>query len=123
MDSTGHCAPVRLEDGDVIVIPERSQTVLVSGEVNAPRAILWQENLSPADYIRQAGGLSPRGNASSLMIRRASGELVLDASQQPRPGDELIALPYLDRRVLQLFTDFSSIVFQLAYAARSLQNF
>ena len=38
-------------------------------------------------------------------------------------GDELIALPYLDRRVLQLFTDFSSIVFQLAYAARSLQNF
>ncbi|WP_160122213.1 polysaccharide biosynthesis/export family protein [Rhodovarius lipocyclicus] len=123
MDSTGHCAPVRLEDGDVIVIPERSQTVLVSGEVNAPRAILWQQNLSPADYIRQAGGLSPRGNASSLMIRRASGELVLDASQQPRPGDELIALPYLDRRVLQLFTDFSSIVFQLAYAARSLQNF
>ncbi|RVT99358.1 polysialic acid transport protein KpsD [Rhodovarius crocodyli] len=123
MDSTGNCAPVRLEDGDVIVIPERSQTILVSGEVNAPRAILWQQNLVPADYIRQAGGLSPRGNTSSLMIRRASGELVLDATQPLRPGDELIALPHLDRRVIQLFTDFSSIVFQLAYAARSLQNF
>ena len=121
MDQNGQCAPVRLEDGDVIVIPERSQTVLVSGEVNAPRAILWQANLTVADYVRQAGGYGPRGAASTMMIRRASGELVLDLNQTPRPGDELIALPRLDPRYLQLLTDFTQVAFQIAFAARAVR--
>ncbi len=122
MDQNGRCAPVRLEDGDVIVIPERVQTILVSGEVNAPRAILWQPNLTAGDYIRQAGGFSPRGAMSTLMIRRASGELVLDTNQAPRPGDELIALPRLDPRVLQIVTDFTQIAFQLAVIANALRR-
>ncbi len=122
MDQNGRCAPVRLEDGDVIVIPERVQTILVSGEVNAPRAILWQPNLTAGDYIRQAGGFSPRGSMSTLMIRRASGELVLDTNQRPRPGDELIALPRLDPRVLQIVTDFTQIAFQLAVIANALRR-
>ena len=121
MDQNGQCAPVRLEDGDVIVIPERSQTVLVSGEVNAPRAILWQANLTVADYVRQAGGYGPRGASSTMMIRRASGELVLDLNQTPRPGDELIALPRLDPRYLQLLTDFTQVAFQIAFAARAVR--
>jgi hypothetical protein len=121
MDQNGQCAPVRLEDGDVIVIPERSQTVLVSGEVNAPRAILWQANLTVADYVRQAGGYGPRGSSSTMMIRRASGELVLELSQTPRPGDELIALPRLDPRYLQMLTDFTQVAFQIAFAARAVR--
>jgi len=121
MDQNGQCAPVRLEDGDVIVIPERSQTVLVSGEVTAPRAILWQANLTVADYVRQAGGYAPRGSSSTMMIRRASGELVLDLNQTPRPGDELIALPRLDPRYLQMLTDFTQVAFQIAFAARAVR--
>lgn len=121
MDQNGQCAPVRLEDGDVIVIPERSQMVLVSGEVNAPRAILWQPNLTVADYVRQAGGYAPRGSASTMMIRRASGELMLDLNQIPRAGDELIALPRLDPRYLQLLTDFTQVAFQIAFAARAVR--
>ena len=39
-----------------------------------------------------AGGFTPRGSDSAMMIRRPSGELVLDASQPPRPGDEVVAL-------------------------------
>lgn len=121
MDQNGQCAPVRLEDGDVIVIPEHSQTVLVSGEVTAPRAILWQANLTVADYVRQAGGYAPRGSSSTMMIRRASGELVLDLNQTPRPGDELIALPRLDPRYLQMLTDFTQVAFQIAFAARAVR--
>ncbi|MCS6890349.1 MAG: polysaccharide biosynthesis/export family protein [Rhodovarius sp.] len=120
MDQNGRCAPVRLEDGDVIVIPERVQTVLVSGEVTAPRAVLWQPNLRVEDYIRQAGGFGPRGSMSTIMIRRASGELVLDTDQLPRPGDEVIALPRLDPRLLQILTDFTQVAFQLAFSARAL---
>jgi len=40
VNEDGTCALVRLEDGDTIVIPERSRTVIVQGEVAMPRAVL-----------------------------------------------------------------------------------
>ena len=115
----GQCVPVRLEDGDVIVIPERSSTVLVSGEVTAPRAVVFRPGMRPADYVRQAGGFTPRGRESALMIRRASGELLLDpANQVLRPGDELIALPYLDPKSFQIGSDLLGLIYQVAVATR-----
>ncbi len=53
------------------------------------------------------------------MIRRASGELVLDpASQVLRPGDELIALPYLDPKSFQIGADLLGLIYQVAVATR-----
>ncbi len=118
VDSGGRCAPVRLEDGDVIVVPERSQTVLVAGEVTAPRAVVWRPEMKLADFVRAAGSYSPRGNDSSLMIRRASGELVLDPSETPRPGDELIVLPRLDPKAFQIGSDLLGLIYQIAVATR-----
>lgn len=118
MDSQGRCGALRLEDGDIIVIPERSNTVFVSGEVGAPRAILWQPNMRLDDYVRQAGGFSQRGSSSNILIRRPSGERVLDPNTPLRPGDEIIALPRLDPRYLQLGLDISQIIFQTALSAR-----
>jgi hypothetical protein len=120
-DGDGRCNPVRLEDQDVIVIPQRSQMVLVSGEVAMPRAVVWNQSLSVDEYVRQAGGYTPRGNSRNIMIRRASGELVLDPEQGPRPGDEVIALPRLDPKYFQMATDFTQLIFQLAFAARAVQ--
>jgi len=115
----GRCTPVRLEDGDVIVIPEKSSTVLVAGEVAAPRAVVWRPEMRLDDYIRAAGGFTPRGRDTALMIRRASGELVLDPSGQAlRPGDELIALPYLDPKTFQIGSDLLSLIYQIAVATR-----
>ncbi|WP_191082925.1 polysaccharide biosynthesis/export family protein [Roseococcus microcysteis] len=121
MDSQGRCGALRLEEGDVIVIPERSNTVFVSGEVGAPRSIIWQPNLRAEDYIAQAGGFSERGSASNLLIRRPSGERVVDLRTPLRPGDEIIALPRLDPRYLQLGMDLTQIVFQTALAARAFR--
>ena len=115
----GQCVPVRLEDGDVIVIPERSSTVLVSGEVTAPRAVVFRPDMRLTDYVRAAGGFTPRGRDSTLMVRRASGELLLDpANQTLRPGDELIALPYLDPKAFQIGADLLGLIYQVAVATR-----
>ncbi|MBK1658207.1 polysaccharide biosynthesis/export family protein [Paracraurococcus ruber] len=118
VDSGGRCAPVRLEDGDVIVIPEKSQTVLVAGEVTAPRAVVWRPEMRIEDYIRAAGGYAARGSDSALMIRRASGELVLEPNQPPRPGDELIALPRLDPKAFQIGSDLLGLIYQVAVSTR-----
>lgn len=114
----GGCAPVRLEDGDVVVVPERVQTVLVAGEVTAPRAVVWRPDMTNEAYIRAAGGYAARGSSNSLLIRRASGELILEPSEPPRPGDELIALPRLDPKYFQIGSDLLSLIFQLALSAR-----
>ena len=115
----GQCVPVRLEDGDVIVIPERSSTILVSGEVTAPRAVVFRPGMRIGDYVRAAGGYTPRGRDSTLMIRRASGELLLEPEKLAlRPGDELIALPYLDPKRFQIGADLFGLLYQVAVATR-----
>jgi protein involved in polysaccharide export with SLBB domain len=122
MDRTGRCADVRLEDGDIIVIPERVQTVLVSGEVMSPQAVVWRRDMTLADYVRAAGGFAERGATSQLMIRRASGELVLEPREPPEPGDELIALPQLDPKYFQMTSELLNLVFQTALSARVFRN-
>ncbi|GGC41827.1 capreomycidine hydroxylase [Siccirubricoccus deserti] len=117
-DRDGRCAPVRLEEGDVIVVPERSQTVLVAGEVTAPRAVVWRPGMRIAEFVRAAGGYTPRGSDGSMMIRRASGELVLDPDDSLRPGDELIALPRLDPKVFQVGSELLGLIYQIAVATR-----
>jgi protein involved in polysaccharide export with SLBB domain len=118
MDRGGRCAEVRLEDGDTIVIPDRSQTVLVAGEVLAPQAVVWRPEMRLADYIRAAGGFAARGDESQIMIRKASGELVLEPTEAPAPGDELIALPRLDPKSFQIARDLLQLLFQTALSAR-----
>ncbi|WPB85049.1 polysaccharide biosynthesis/export family protein [Sediminicoccus rosea] len=116
--SGGRCNSIRLEDNDIIVIPERRETVLVTGEVGATRAVLWRPGITVADLIREAGGLTARGNMNSIMIRRASGEVILDPREAPRAGDEVIALPRIDPRNLQVAQDIMQVLFQAALAAR-----
>ena len=70
-----------------------------------------------AELVESAGGFTARGSARNLMIRRASGEVILDPRDAPRPGDELIALPRLDPRYVQLATDIMQVLFQSALAA------
>lgn len=122
VNEDGTCAPVRLEDGDVIVIPERSQTVMVQGEVRMPRAVLWREGMSIDQYLEQAGGLTARGARSTLMLRRPSGQVILEPRQSPQAGDELIALPYLDPKLFIMGQEFITAIFQVALAARVFQN-
>ena len=123
VNEDGTCAPVRLEDGDVIVIPERSQTVMVQGEVSMPRAVLWREGMTIEQYLDQAGGLTARGARSTLMLRRPSGQVILDPRQAPQAGDELIALPYLDPKMFIMGQEFISAIYQVALSARVFSNF
>lgn len=120
--SDGRCSGVRVLDGDTIVIPERRDTVLMAGEIGTPRAVVWRPGMTIERLVAEAGGLTQRGSMSSIMIRRASGEVVLDPRAPLRPGDEVIALPKLDGRYIQLATDIMQVLFQAALAARVFQN-
>ncbi|MBO1076010.1 polysaccharide biosynthesis/export family protein [Roseomonas marmotae] len=122
VDNAGRCASIRLEDGDTIVIPERSDTVLVGGEVLNPQAVVWRQGMTVRDYLKAAGGVTQRGDDGAVMIRRASGQVILDPREGPRPGDELIALPQLGAKSFQIARDLLSLIYQSALSAAYINN-
>jgi len=56
------------------------------------------------------------------MMRRPSGQVQLDSWQPPQPGDELIALPYLDPKFFNTSQEVITALFQVALAARVIKD-
>lgn len=113
-DDKGNMNNVRLEQGDIITIPETSDTVMVDGEVQSPQAINFTAGESRAQYIDAAGGTTERGRKSQTIIRRLSGRLVLDPNAAVMPGDEIIVLPYVETQNFVITQDVLSLIYQVA---------
>lgn len=115
--ATGGMADLALEDGDIIVIPEKNDVVLVSGEVLMPQAIVWHKDLDMDDYIRSAGGFSNRANTSNLLVLRPGGDVVPHADSVT-PGDQILVLPKVESKNLQAVKDISQVLYQVAIACK-----
>jgi protein involved in polysaccharide export with SLBB domain len=109
-----------LEDGDVLRVPEESNLVLVSGEVLFPNALIHDPRATAADYVKQAGGYTQNADASKLVVLHQDGS-VADAERQGlRPGDEIMVLPKIDTKRVEITRGITQIVYQIAVAARVL---
>jgi hypothetical protein len=107
-----------LEEGDLIVIPQRTNVVRVSGEVLVASALMYDPTATASDYVERAGGYSERGDEGKIIINRASAEVVVvDGDTTVYPGDEILVPPEIDSKVLQNIGDISEIVYQIAVAA------
>jgi protein involved in polysaccharide export with SLBB domain len=92
---------IALEDGDRMIGPVHPATVQVIGAVNYQNAFLYHDDMSAADYLKLAGGLSRNADRSKAFILRANGSVsplnsaqsVFAASfthQKLYPGDTLV---------------------------------
>lgn len=115
--SRGKIADLALEDGDVIVVPEKTDVVLISGEVMMPQAIVWNKDMDMGDYIKGAGGFSNRADTSNLIVVRPSGEVVPRA-REAQPGDQVLVLPRVESKNLQAVKDISQVLYQIAVACK-----
>ena len=106
-----------LADGDVLVIPERSSLVLVHGEVTQPNAIAYDSRSSVMDYVRLAGGTTQRAKNSRIVLLRRDGSFVDDERAQPEPGDEILVLPVVGAKNVEVARGITQILYQLAIAA------
>jgi protein involved in polysaccharide export with SLBB domain len=107
-----------LEDGDILVIPERSSLVMVHGEVTQPNAIAYDSRSTVADYVELAGGTTQRRRDARILLLRQDGTFVEDERAQPQPGDEILVLPTVGTRNIEVARGISQILFQLAVVAR-----
>jgi protein involved in polysaccharide export with SLBB domain len=107
-----------LDDGDVIVIPERSSIVMVHGEVTHPNAIAFDSRSSVADYVRLAGGTTQREKNARVLLIRRDGTFVEDSRAVPEPGDEIMVLPRVGSRNVEVARGITQILYQIAIAAK-----
>jgi protein involved in polysaccharide export with SLBB domain len=110
---------ILLEDGDVISIPQKTSLVLVHGEVLFPNAVSWEKRLRPKDYIAKCGGLTQKAsNARIIVIRQNGAAENADDVDYLNPGDELMVLPKYESKNIEVTRGISTILYQLAVAAK-----
>ncbi len=82
---------VLLQPDDSIEIPEYEPSVKVTGAVNSPGSVLWQQGKDLDYYISAAGGFAQLANKGAVSVRYANGEVKtrhrnIFGTSDPRPG-------------------------------------
>lgn len=117
----GTIADIRMEDGDIIVVPEATDLILVSGEVAVPQALLYEPDLDAEDYVYAAGGYTDRADEGNFVIRRLNGQTFTSGNiPDLQPGDEVIVLPEVPLAYLALASDIATIIGQMAVTAAAI---
>ncbi|WP_193092751.1 polysaccharide biosynthesis/export family protein [Halomonas colorata] len=114
----GRISDIRLQDGDVITIPEISDSMLISGEVLVPQAAVYRPGMNVIDYIESAGGFTQRADEDHILIVRQNGAVENARKVNLRPGDEILVMPAAPTHNLQLAATLTQILYQVAVATR-----
>lgn len=124
----GLIANILLEQGDIVVIPQKTDLVQVAGEVLLPQAVVYNKKAQVEDYVAWAGGFTERANWERILIVRANGLSEFSSggshnwisgksSAEIQPGDQVLVLPRVDAKALQAVKDITQIIYQIAVAA------
>jgi polysaccharide export outer membrane protein len=129
-----HGAPgdVLLRNGDVLLIPKKTQEVTVLGEVQSPTSHIYRTGLSRDDYIAKSGGTTQKADRKRIYIVRANGDVVSGGRSgwfrrsqnvEVRPGDTIV-VPLNTERVapLPLWTSITTIIYNLAIALLAIHS-
>ena len=114
----GQVNDIWLEDGDEIVIPQKSNIVQITGEVVMPKSIAFEEGMSLDDYLAAAGGVSDRGDEKHILVAKQNGEVGLAEHLGINAGDRILVLPKVDVKLMLLAKDLMTIVYQIAVATK-----
>ncbi len=113
----GDIANVMLQSGDTITIPSRSDSVLLSGEVLVSQAMLFKPGESARDYIKRSGGFTSQALEDRIVLVHANGEVSSGKDPEVRSGDEIIVLPKVPVKNLQIASTIVDILYKIAVAA------
>ena len=108
-----------LEQGDMLVVPEKTSVIMVHGEVMFANAIAWRPNLRAKDYIKEVGGYTQKSNTSKLIVIHQNGEAELvSAGQIIAQGDEIMVLPKVSTKGVEVARGLTQILYQIAVASK-----
>lgn len=119
-----------IENGDMLLIPTKKQTVTVVGEVQHASTHFFENENSFDEYITMAGGIKQRADDERIYIIRANGAVVLpekqlwfSAENNIKPGDTIVVplnTEYKDN--LTLWSQVTGIVYNAAVAIAAVKG-
>jgi protein involved in polysaccharide export with SLBB domain len=114
---------VILEQGDVLKVPEKTSVVMVHGEVAFPNGVEFKKNQTAMDYIDQVGGFSQKSNKSKVIVMSQNGKTELVSKRTKiKQGDEILVLPKVQTKGVELTRGITQILYQIAVAAKIALN-
>ena len=86
----GSTQDIELMDGDRLIIPRFNHTVRISGDVNAPNTVAFEDGENYKYYIKQAGGFGDRAKKSHTYIVYQNGTMAKANEGKIEPGCEVV---------------------------------
>jgi polysaccharide export outer membrane protein len=122
---------VILEDGDVLNIPAKLNSVNVVGQVQVATSHIHKGNFSAFDYIELSGGIKKQADENRVYIIKANGAVEIpnnsnwfsNAEQGLKPGDTIVVpLDTYFMEDLTLWSSVTQIIYQSAIAVSAING-
>ena len=108
-----------LQQGDIIEIPAQTSVITVNGQVRAQGALTFNPDYTVGDYVANSGGFSDNADTKDILIIHQNGASeVVNTAYRIQQGDEIMVLPKVKTKRVEIARGLSQIVYQLAIAAK-----
>ncbi len=127
LDNPGSRHDLILEEGDIISIPKRLQTVRLRGDVIYPTTVKYEDNRSMSYFINRAGGFDNRAKRRRTYVVYANGEVARTKSflglrfyPSVEPGAEVIVptkgprIPFRPGEIISVTTGLATLALLLS---------
>ena len=112
-------------DGDRLIVPRFNHTVRISGDVNAPNTVAFNEGQNYKYYIKQAGGFGIRAKKGHTYIVYQNGTMaVAKKGGKVEPGCEIVvpSKAPVDNNVISRWLGIGTSVASLATMFATIAN-
>jgi protein involved in polysaccharide export with SLBB domain len=121
---------ITLEDKDTLIVPTKTETVYVFGEVYSQNVFICDESKTLDEYIEMASGLTNSADADKIYIIRADGTSVKTSSSwffpsehKIMPGDTIVVpLHIKEMHNIALMDSVTKIFSSLALSVAALNS-
>lgn len=86
----GSTQDIELMDGDELVVPRFNHTVRISGDVNMPNTVAYEEGKGYKYYVEMAGGFGDRAKKKNAYIVYQNGTMAMAKKGKIEPGCEVV---------------------------------
>ena len=102
LKNPGGADDIILQDGDVLSVPQLTNTVKISGGVMYPNTVNYNKRMSLDSYVRQAGGYSRLAMKSKPFVIYMNGKVATGRWAKIEPGCEIVIPEKPDREPMSL---------------------
>ena len=121
-----------VKNKDVLIIPRKTQSVTVLGEVQHPTSHIYDSSLSRDEYINRSGGSTFKADDDRIYVVRANGKVIAgndsfwsfdNTTIEIKPGDTVIVPLDAERiKPLTLWTNVTQILYQVGVAVAAFNS-